>query len=125
MSARTDMLRLRSVDGTPFRPANVGDEERWGSIVIGTLLVIIAFAYRALKSVPLLLSGMYLLYRGFSGHCAVYEILRIDTADYQAANQEPRMPPPSVGEGDKVTESSWESFPTSDPPAWTMGTPES
>lgn len=121
MRAKADFLRLRSVDGTLFRPTNVGDAERWGSLAIGALFLFIGLAYKTLKSVPIILGGLYLLYRGFSGHCAVYEILRINTVEYRARKHGPQTLPPSVEEGDEVVESSWESFPTSDPPAWTMG----
>ena len=125
MKAQVEMLQLRSVDGSLFRPTNVGGEERLGSIVIGALILLLGLTYRTLKAVPLVLGGLYLLYRGLSGHCAVYEILRMNTADYGAEKRGPQPPPPSVADSDEVVESSWESFPTSDPPAWTMGTQES
>jgi hypothetical protein len=34
---------------------------------------------------------------------------------------ESNVPPAGVSPHDEVAESSWESFPTSDAPAWTMG----
>lgn len=100
--------------------ANVGSEERWASAGGGILLLLAGVGRRSLASLLLLPAGAYLLYRGLSGHCFFYEWLGIQaTEDDEGWLDE--APPVGIDPDDEVAEASWESFPTSDAPSWTMG----
>jgi hypothetical protein len=116
------MLQLENVryDGLP--PANAGIGERWGSIVSGLLMFLYGATQKSLKGSAIALTGAYLLFRGVTGYCFIYNLLNINRSRYGARMLPAEAPPPpSVEESDEVVESSWESFPTSDPPSWTMG----
>lgn len=114
-------METNMLEGTGVK--NIGMTERWVSGVFGGLMTVVGLYRRSLAGILAALAGVYLLYRGVQGHCFVYDLLGINTRgteDLRSPNpKEP--PPPSVTDGDEVTESSWESFPTSDAPAWTMG----
>lgn len=110
----TDML-----EGTVLN--NVGTTERWVSGVFGALMTGIGLFRRSFGGILATLAGVYLLYRAVRGHCFVYDLLGINTRATVALRSANEPPPPSVVGGDEVTESSWESFPTSDAPSWTMG----
>lgn len=100
---------------------NVDEGERWLSAIAGVLLVIVGLGKKSPLGVLLGLAGGYLLYRGASGHCFVYELMgKVPSATVDMLPADAKLPP-SVDYGDEVVESSWESFPTSDPPSWTMG----
>lgn len=109
-----------------MQPANVHPVERLASLIIGGgLLLWIGRRFVAVVSLTAL--AAYLLYRGVSGRCFLYEAAAIDTTNgkegvFGAASNRGGSPR-STRPRDKVDQSSWESFPASDPPA--MSTPTS
>lgn len=70
---------MKSID---FRnkQINIGDIERIASITAGVTLGFIGLR-KSLGSLALLALGGYLLYRGRSGHCYVYQMTNTTTAD--------------------------------------------
>ena len=62
---------------------NVGEAERWLSMIGGGALMIYGLR-RSFGSLMLALGGGALLYRGLTGHCAMYETIGINTADPSA-----------------------------------------
>ena len=100
---------------------NVGKPERWLSGAVGASMTLAGLSRKSLGGILAALSGAYLLYRGIKGHCFLYDLLGMSTSETGTLRSAKEPPPPSVQLGDEVTESSWESFPTSDPPSWTMG----
>lgn len=66
-------------------PVNVGETERWLSMVGGGALLVYGLR-RSIGSLMLAIGGGALLYRGLSGHCAVYDTLGVNTADRDVEN---------------------------------------
>ena len=60
-------------------PINVGDTERWLSLLGGGLLALYMLR-RSLGTVVLLGGAGALLYRGLKGHCPLYQTLSLSTA---------------------------------------------
>src|SRR5262245_16404107 len=62
---------------------NVGDLERKLSLVGGifTLAYLLARRPNIKVSLPLLLESAYMLYRGTTGHCMVYQAMDIDRSN--------------------------------------------
>lgn len=81
MQETTAPMIRRSQDGQPLLSGvNVRESERIASAVAGGALAL--FGLRdASDRLPAILAGGYLLYRGVSGHCSIYESLGINTEE--------------------------------------------
>lgn len=66
---------------SPGRLSNVGQLERWVSIVAGGCLAIYGLARRDLRGLGLAAVGAAFLERGATGHCRLYSALDIHTSD--------------------------------------------
>lgn len=60
------------------RPVNVGDLERWLSLLGGGMLALYSLR-RSLGHFVLLSGAGALLYRGLTGHCALYKTMGVST----------------------------------------------
>ena len=70
-------------------PINVGDTERWLSLLGGGLLALYMLR-RSLGTVVLLGGAGGLLYRGLKGHCPLYQALGLSTAAPDSQPVSPR-----------------------------------
>ena len=114
---KTDVNQMLRYDDSKNVPPN----ERWMSAVAGVILALIGLKRRSLFGLALLGGSGYLLYRAATGQDQLRALLNRKW-ESEATLLPPNEPPPiSVRRGDEVMESSWESFPTSDPPSWAMG----
>jgi uncharacterized membrane protein len=64
---------------------NVGDMERKISVVIGGALLAASLFRRTPLSIPLIVGGGYLLFRGLSGNDVFYRALKINRADGESS----------------------------------------
>ena len=60
---------------------NVGDAERWASMLGGALIALYGLRRRDLTGAALALAGGSLIERGVTGHCRVYGALGISSAE--------------------------------------------
>lgn len=124
------------------RTLNVGEMERWASVLGGGMLALYGMTRRSWGGLALAALGGMLLQRGVRGYCPCYALLGIDTAQPAhrptTAGERPSLSAPRPhGNGrhaasqpmtfeeeagmDLVQEASEESFPASDPPGWIGG----
>jgi len=100
MTSRFGSSQSEDQSKRPARYHNVGETERWLSLLGGGALAVVGLARGQLGGLALALAGGALMYRGFTGHCSVYGTLGVSTAE------EPHGPQASVaaGAGTKVEE---------------------
>ena len=65
------------------RGINLGKVERWASVLGGAALAALALRKRSRRTLGMALAGAPLIWRGATGHCAVYERLGIDRNNFQ------------------------------------------
>ena len=58
---------------------NVGETERWASVIGGGALALMGIARGSTGGAALALGGGYLVYRGLTGRCAIYRSLGLNT----------------------------------------------
>jgi len=97
-SGRSNVEPREEAGRAPSR-TNVGRPERVLSAVGGGALALFALARRSPLSLALAPVGGYLLYRGATAHCAVYDALGISTATTASLG---RSPVASVGHGQGI-----------------------
>jgi len=68
---------------------NVGDGERWLSLLGGGLLALYLLR-RSLGTIVLLCGAGALLYRGLKGQCALYQAMGVSTVSYDPQSAGPR-----------------------------------
>jgi len=93
---------------------NIGRGERLGSWLAGIVLIGRALSRPTWGRVAAAVGGAVLLKRAVTGHCEVKAKLGIGRDQPQRAADRRR-----ARRNDPVLEASEESFPASDPPAWT------
>ena len=77
----SEALAAPEAPAAPTDGRNVGSLEGALSVGLGVLFVIAAVFPRSIKQLTMLSLGGGLLYRGMTGHCAVYQSMGIDTSE--------------------------------------------
>src|SRR3954462_6484150 len=60
--------------------SNVGEVERWVSLMAGGAMAFYGLSRRGLGGIAIALAGGSLIYRGVTGYCGAYQALGIDTS---------------------------------------------
>jgi len=90
--------RIRESAETTSRPSvNVGEAERWFSLLGGGVLALEGMRRGTLTGAGLAIAGGALVYRGVTGHCSMYSALGMHTS--QPTGEKARVP---TGQGVKV-----------------------
>src|SRR5438309_146473 len=64
-----------------YRDTNVGESERWASMLAGTGLLAYGLTRRDSKGLGLAVIGGALAWRGAAGHCGFYQAFGVNTVD--------------------------------------------
>jgi uncharacterized membrane protein len=82
----TDVKALDSTGECGTCPVNVGTIERYVSGFAGGMFVLEGLFHGGARGLLTAAIGGGLLYRGWTGHCSMYQALEIDTADRRSSN---------------------------------------
>ena len=66
-------------------PVNVGETERWLSLIGGSTLALYSLR-RSLGGLLLLVAGGALICRGLTGHCSLYQTMGVSSADTETSD---------------------------------------
>lgn len=81
MTAVSTNVPIERGQAVPAKGINVGQTERWISMVAGAALAVYGLTRESLSGkAALSIAGGYLFYRGQTGHCAVYDAMGVNTA---------------------------------------------
>jgi uncharacterized membrane protein len=80
-------LRGNPLEGS-IGPVNVGEAERYASIIGGAALVVTGLSRRSFPGLVLAAAGGLFIMRGVAGHCRLYDSIGVSTA----ASQRPGVP---------------------------------
>ena len=78
-AAHSCSLRGNPLEGA-IGPVNVGQAERYGSLVGGAALVAAGLSRRSIPGLLLAIVGAAFIVRGTAGHCRLYQAIGISTA---------------------------------------------
>lgn len=113
------MLFQNNAKSQSLVTVNLDKNERLVSLVAGVVLVVYGFIRLPLTAVAALIGGTYCLYRAIKGYCPISAQLGLDQLKKPMI---PRAAPMAERHRPNPIDTALnETFPTSDPPAWTMG----
>lgn len=98
---------------------NLDKNERLISLAAGALMVVYGVIRLPITAVMALIGGAYLLYRAIKGYCPIYAQLGLDQRHKPTPTRMVKTADRHYD--DPVDTALHQTFPTSDPPAWTMG----